>query len=534
MTLRRWLALPVLAVLGVAFAWPMALALQAAFTSLDAWRWLADDYASQRLAGGILQAALSLVAALVLAVPLAWLHHRWAIRGSSALLAIHAATFALPVFVVVAGLRETLGPGGWLERGTGWAPLDTVGPWGAVALANAYYNAGLGALLLHTALARRPRRLEEAAAVLGAPRHAVRWRILIPLLRPAVVATALLVFLFCFSSFGVVLLLGEGRIDTLDTLLYANLRGAFPREDRGAVLALVQMALQGILLAVVFGFERRAARLNEQPALPTRPAPRAVTAVAWLAAGLWILPAFAVLVGAFQVGGAWSLTAWRTLLDADAAHHLAGFHLGHALGMSAIYAITAVAASVGLTLLLGWASPTRFTRFVEALAFLPLGTSSVVLGFAYLLAFTGRTWLAVAGTPWPILATHTLVAFPFVARTLLPALRTLDPRLDQAASSLGANTRSRLLRLHLPLLRGPLVVACAFAAILSLGDFGASVLLMTDDLAGLTVWIHRHGGPGAFDPLARAQSTVLAALLLLWTAGLLVLANAMRPRRRSA
>lgn len=528
---RRWFPALVLVGLGVAFVLPMAFAVKAAFASPDAWRWVAGDYATQRLLGGFLQALLSLAATMALALPLALLHHHASIRGSRALLAVHAATFALPVFVVVAGLRATLGPDGWLDRLTGLDALTAWGPWGAVVAGNAYYNTGLAALLLHAALARRPRRLEQAASVLGAPPVAVRHRILVPLLRPATLAAALLVFLFCFASFGVVLLLGEGRIDTFDTLLYANLRGAFPREDRGAVLALLQIAVQGILLAMVFRLERGAARLRDGPEATSRPTNRMATGAAWVLALLWLLPAAAVLVGAFQVGGDWSLLAWRTLLDADAPGHVAGFDLLHALGQSALYAAFAVVASVLLTLLLALGAPTRFNRFVEGLAFLPLGTSSVVLGFAYLLAFTGRAWLPVVGTPWPILVTHTLVAFPFVARTLLPAFRGLDANLDSAAATLGARTRQRLLRVQLPLLRGPLVVACAFAAILSLGDFGASLLLMTDDLAGLTVWVHRHGGPGAFDPLARAQSTALAALLLLATAALLLAANVARPRR---
>ncbi len=347
-------------------------------------------------------------------------------------------------------------------------------------------------------------------------------------------AAALLVFLFSFASFGVVLMLGQGAIDTLDTLLYANLRGAFPREDRGAVLALVQVGVQALLLVGIFTADRRGSRLGDTLAQRVQPSHWAATAVAWLAAGVAVLPALAVLVGGFQLDGAWSLQAWRTLADPAADGHLTGFRIGHALAMSALYAVAAVVFSVLLTLCLGYASRGGVTHVVEAFAFLPLGTSSVVLGFAYLLAFTGRAWLPLAGTPWLILAAHTFVAFPFEARTLLPALRSLDPRLDQAAETLGARTRSRILRLHLPLLRGPLVVACAFAAILSLGDFGASLLLMTDELAGVTVWIHRHGGPGAFDPLARAQSTALAALLLVLTMALLLAANFARGRRRTA
>lgn len=521
--------LPVAAVLGVFFLWPMALALEAAFTSPDAWRWLADDFARGRIAGALLQAALSLALAFAVAVPIALLHHHWRIPGSRVLLAVHSGTFVLPVFVVVGGLRETIGAEGWLDRGAGIDVLGAIGPWGSVPLANAYYNAGLAALLLHTALERRPRRLEEAAASLGAPPRSAAWRVAWPLLRPAALAAALLVFLFCLGSFGVVLYLGAGEVDTIDTLLYANL-GPFAHEGRAAVLAFVQVVLQGLLVVGILLLERRAARHTVPPTPIPRPVSPAATVTAWLLAGLAILPALAILVGAFQVGGDWSLDAWRALAGGDG--HLYGFSFARAILLSLGYAAAALVAALTLTLLLGYTAKGTATRVAEALAFLPLGTSSVVLGFAFLLAFTGRTWLPLIGSPWGIVAAHTLIAFPFVARTVLPALRALDPRIDDSAATLGATLWARMRRLHLPLLRGPIAVACAFAAALSLGDYGASLILMTDDTMSVAVWIGRHGGPGAFDPLARAQSTALAAVLLVLTLACVLTAMALRPRRR--
>jgi thiamine transport system permease protein len=523
--------LPVAAFLAVFFLWPMGLAVQAAFTSLDGWHWVAGDYARGRIARALLQAAISLALALAFAVPLALLHHRWRIPGSRLLLAVHAGVFVLPVFVVVGGLRETVGAGGWLDRAVGVDVLGSIGPWGAVPLANAYYNAGLAALLLHTALERRPRRVEEAAATLGAPPSAVWARVAWPLLRPAALAAALLVFLFCLGSFGVVLLLGGGEIDTVDTLLYANL-GAFTPEERPATLAIVQATLQGALVAGVLVLERRAARLAAAPGPVARKAPFAATATAWTLAAVAVLPAVAVLVGAFQVGGEWSLDAWRALAGGEG--HLYGFGFTRAITLSLGYAAAAVLCALALTLCLGYAAKGAAARVVEALAFLPLGTSSAVLGFALLLAFAGRTWLPLIGSPWGIVAAHTLIAFPFVARTVLPALRALDGRLDDAAASLGASLPARMRRLHLPLVRGPVAVACAFAAALSLGDYGASLILMTDDTRSLAVWIDRHGGPGAFDPLARAQSTALAAVLLVLTLACVLVAVAFRPRRRAA
>lgn len=523
----RWTLLPLAAFLAVFFIVPMAQVLAAASDG-DAWRWLVAPYARGRILTAFLQATLSLALAIVLAAPVAWLHHHWRIPGSRALLAIQAAPFVLPVFVVVGGLRQTLGTDGWVHAATGIDVLAALGPWGAVALANATYNAGLLAILLHATLQRRPRREQEAAAVLGASPRDAWWRVAWPVLRPGMAAAALLVYLFCFASFGVVHLLGGPDIDTLDTLLHANLAGAFPREGRGAALAVVQVAVQAALLLGVLALERGAPRVQPSNLPPARSHPVA-TGAAVLAASVAACIPIAVLLGAFQVGGDWSLAAWRAL--AGGPGHLAGFDLAHAVGLSLAYALASSVLALVLCIPLAYA-PGRPGRIAQTFAFLPLGTSGVVLGFAFLLAFTGRTWLPLTGNPLGIVAAHTLVALPIMARVVLPALHGIDTRLDDAAAALGAGRRQRAWRLHAPLVAGPVAIGLAFAAAVSLGEYGASLLLMTTDTMSLTVWIDRHGGPGAFDPLARAQSTALAALLLAITLCLMAVGAALRTRWR--
>ncbi|HUR63193.1 MAG TPA: ABC transporter permease subunit [Candidatus Thermoplasmatota archaeon] len=505
---RALLAAPLL-FLAAAFAWPLARVLAA--QSGDAWAWaLGSPYVRGRLGVAVAQALLSTALALAAALPLAWLHHGRALPARW--LHLHAAPFVLPVFVVVFGLQATLG-----------GVLAAIGPLGAVALANAYYNYGLAARLVHAALERRPALLEEAARTLGATPTAAFWRVTAPLLLPAVAAAALLAFLFSFASFGVVLYLGQGTVATLDTLLYEALGGAFPRPDRAAALAILQLAINGLLLAGFLRLQRRSWQ-------GTPPQPRKAGAWRWgapLLAALALAPLAAVLVSAFQVDGRWSLAPWRALLDPSHPAHLAGFNLGHALLNSLLYALGAC--TIGLVLVLCLWRGSRSRAWAEALGSLPLGTSSLVLGFGLAVAY-GPGLLDLRGTRLLVLLAHTLVALPFLARALLPALDGLDARLAESAALLGASPLRTLLRVQLPLVRPALTVALGTAAALSLGDFGASLLLMSPDTMGLTVWIARHGGPASFDPLHRAESVALAAVLLVLTA-LAYLAASWRPRR---
>lgn len=514
------LALPAL-FLAAFFALPLATLLQHA-GSADAWEWLGSAFVRQRVAGAAAQAALTTVLAMALAVPLAWLHHRRTLPRWT--LELHAAPFVLPVFVVVYGLQATVGASGWLQQATGLDLLAALGPFGAIVLAHVYYNYGMAARLLHALLERRPRRLEEAARTLGAPPGAAFARTTLRLLLPSAAAVAALVWLFAFASFGVVLALGQGQLDTLETLLYGNLSGAFPRLDRSATLALLQLALNATLLGLTMRLSRRAWG-DDATARRAKAGPWRLAAIAL--ALLPMLPAAAVLVQAFQVAGHWSLEPWRALLDAGHPAHLAGFSLARAVGNSLLYALGAAGLAALLALAVAFGAR---RRWVELVAALPLGTSSLVLGLGLATAYgAGAGLLDLRGNPLLVVAAHTLVAFPLAVRLLVPAVAGLEPRLAESAATLGAGPLQRLLRVHLPLLRPTLAATAGLAAALSLGDLGASLLLMTPDTMGLTVWIARTGA--SFDPLRRAEATALAAVLLALTtlvAGLVALA---RPRR---
>ena len=528
-----WLIVPA-AFLALFLAWPVTATL--AQLTPDGLAWLAAPYARGRILGAVTQAVLSLVLALAVAAPLAWLHHSRRVAGSRWMIALHAAPFVMPVFVVVFGLRASVGADGWLAGLGGPDLMAAFGPLGAVVLANATYNAGFAARLGASILDGRPRRLEEAAAVLGAPPRSVAWRVSGPLLAPALASVALLVLLFSLGSFAVVLLLGEGEVETIETLLFANRSGAFPRLDRSAALAAAQLLVNGFLVALALRLARRTPVADA-----ARRKPRASLPLTFLLGGLALLsaaPLVAVLVGGFRLRGEWSLTPWQTLLDAAAPGHLSGFDVGTAIAWSLGYAAVATLAAVGLALALAYGLRRlgRLRRAAEWLAALPLAASSLTLGYGLAAAFGagfvvfGATWLP-GRSPLLVVAAHTLVAFPLAARLVVPAVDRLDARLEQAAATLGARPAAQWARIHLPALVPALLASAALAAATSLGDFGASLLLAPGDALGLTVWIQRHGGPGSFDPLARAQSTALAGLLLVLTLAVLALAA---PRRKEA
>ena len=500
------------AFLALFYAYPLSHTLGAA--TAEGARWLATDYVRARLAVALLQALLSVALTLLVAVPLAWLFHARALPEWH--LAVHMAPFLLPVFVVVYGIQLTLG---------------ALPPLAAVVVAHAYYNYGFAARLLHATLERRPRRLEDAAATLGATPARALLRVTLPLLAPSVAAVALLVFLFTFASFGTVLFLGAGEVATPETLLFQQLGGAFPRVERAAALGALQLALCALLLLAYAALTRRQAGLAAEPERARLPARPRHHALAWGALAIALAPMLAVLAGGFRVDGAWTLEPWRALLDASHPSHVAGFSLARALALTLLYAALASLLALLLTACLLYARPhlaPRARAAVDTIAALPLGTSSLLLGFGYALAFGAGAILDLRGTVAVVVLVHTLVAFPFAARILLPAFDARDPRLDDAATLLGAKPLDVARRVHLPLLAAPLAAAAGLAAAASLGDFGGGLLLMRPDNMSLAVWIGRHDAP--FDPLRHAQAVALAGLLALVSATLYATLAARRWR----
>jgi thiamine transport system permease protein len=152
---------------------------------------------------------------------------------------------------------------------------------------------------------------------------------------------------------------------------------------------------------------------------------------------------------------------------------------------------------------------------------LPLGTSAVTLGLGFIIAL-GRPPLDLRASPWLIPLAHTLVAFPFVVRSLTPSLRSIKPRLRQAAAVLGATPAQALRHIDLPLVGRALFVAAVFAFTISIGEFGATALIARPEYPTVPLAIYRFiSQPGAMNyGQALALSTIL---MVITTAGMLAI-----------
>jgi thiamine transport system permease protein len=172
-----------------------------------------------------------------------------------------------------------------------------------------------------------------------------------------------------------------------------------------------------------------------------------------------------------------------------------------------------IAMLLGLPAALALARDSQFAlnRALDPLLMLPLGTSAVTLGLGFIISL-GRPPLDLRASPWLVPLAHTLVAFPFVVRSLAPALRSIRPRLRQAAAVMGASPLQALRHIDLPIIGRALLVAATFAFTISLGEFGATALIARPEYPTIPVMIYRYlSQPGALNyGQALALSTLLA------------------------
>ncbi|KAA1428282.1 ABC transporter permease [Nocardioides antri] len=473
---------------------------------------------------------VSTVVAVVLGMPAAYVLHRLAVPLRGAVRAALLVPFVLPTVVVGIAIRELVAPSGPL----GFLGID--GTPVAILIGLVFFNVAVVIRTVGTAWESLDRRPADAAAALGASPLQVLATVTLPALRPAIVSAAAVVFLFCATGFGVVLLLGGTRYASVETEIYLLTTGALTgavEYQAAAALSLLQLAAVVVLLAV-------AARLRAVPdptvrrARPAPARPRIHDTPALVATGLVLLaialPVVTLVVGSLRRDGAWTLVHYRALQGAgDAGGSGVGSGLlrvpvSEALTNSLRIAVDATWMALLLGLLVAIVVTRRARSRTEAsvrnafdgLFMLPLGVSAVTLGFGFLIALDEPP-LDLRSSPLLVPIAQALVALPLVVRVLVPVLQGIDDRQRQAAASLGAGPLRAVLTVDVPVLWRPLLAAAGFAFAVSLGEFGATSFIVRADVPTLPVVIYRLiGSPGPLNyGTAMAASVVLAGVTAL-------------------
>lgn len=507
----------------VLFAWPVATIIWTGLSGEGAGEGFLAVLTSARV-GRVLwfstwQAAASTLLTALVGLPGAWLVARVDFPGRTFVRAAVTVPFVLPTIVVASAFSSLLGPGSpvmaWVGDVFGMAepPRLTATIW-AVLAAHVFFNVSVMVRTVGSRWANIDRRLPAAAQALGAsPWQAFRL-VTLPLLRPAVVAASLITFIFTFTSFGIVLILGSPGMATLEVAIYRATAQLLDLPQASALAVLQLLAVVASLVATArFGRVGNVAggTAAAAPLRPTRWTTWAgVGAVLALLTVVIGLPIAVLVERSLAVGDGHSLQWWRQLSDVGGVMAVSPWQ---ATLTSVVFA---VAATVVATLIGGAAAVAitarrgRLGRAFDLLLMLPLGVSAVTVGFGFLITLDTPPF-DLRSSPMLVPLAQALVAIPFVVRILVPALAAVDDRLRSAAAVLGAPPSRVWRHVDLPILFRSATVAAGFAFAISLGEFGATVFLARVTTPTLPVAIYRFlGQPGAANQgRAMAMSCVL-------------------------
>jgi thiamine transport system permease protein len=478
------------------------------------------------------QATLSTILTFALGLPSAILFSRFNFRGKSLLRALTAVPFMLPTVVVASSFNALIGNHGlfsFLPSSFILHPSSFIlhpSSFSLILLAHVFYNTTIVIRIVGNALSRLDPKLEAAARSLGADTFHVWKNITLPLLRPSLLAAALLVFMFDFTSFGVILLLGGSNFSTLEVEIYLRVL-KLPNLPLAALLSIVQLIFT-LIFSILYTRTINQVTTQTNPRFSiSRPSKTLkekifVAALGILLSAFFILPLISLPIRSL------------TRLEADRGQrgevqygfttdYYKELFINRRGSLFYVPPIQAAANSLGyasLTVLLSFAlgypaayalaKPTRLEKFLDPLIMLPLGASAVMLGLGFIISF-GR----LLASPWFVPIAHTLVALPFVIRTLQPALASIPERLRQAASTLGASPFRVWQTVDFPILSRATLSAATFAFTVSLGEFGATLLLTRPEYPTIPIAIQRFlSQPGG---LNFGQAMAMATLLMLLT-----------------
>ena len=415
--------------------------------------------------------------------------------------------------------------------------VDLTGTIWIILIAHVFYNFAVVVRGVGTFWASIDPDVEDAARTLGASRWTAFRTVTLPLLAPAIASTAALVFLFSFTSFGVVLLLGDLTHSTIEVEIWRQAT-AYLRIDVASTLAILQIVGIGAILVIHGIFDRRVrtqfAHASNPPRRPSTRGERWTVSVILLGAFAFLGTPLAVLVGRSlaQPSGGVGLENYRNLIDLPslAATFVAP---SEAIGNSFRFAMvaTAIALTIGMLAAIAMASlRPGVSRAFDAFVMLPLGTSAVTIGFGFLVALDWPVDLRTSLLLIPI--AHSLVGIPFVVRAINPALGSIQHQLREAAAVLGASPFRRFLTIDLRLVATSVAVGAAFAFAISMGEFGATTFIARPSSATIPIAIFRYLGRPGSAPFGAAIAMSVILMVVTGTAIAAIDGLAARTGRR--
>ena len=485
---RRLQVIPLL-LLAVFFVAPVA-SMVIRFARVDT---LVDTVTDPSLRGvwwfTLWQATASTAATLLFGVPLTWAVSRFSFVGSRWVTALVTVPFFMPAVVIASGTKAVI-------------PSQ---PMLGILWAHVVFNVAVVVRVVGPRWSLMDPAMEHTAADLGARPLRVFTTVVFPWVSGALRNATAIVFVFCFTSYGVIAILGGISRRTVESEVF--IQAVRLGDTRTAVsLSLVQAAV--VLLVFVVGTRDgtghrpdhvHTARVHDVGVTRrtvTRHNRRAVATATLVPTALVVTPLTALVVRSLLIDGSPSLDGYRWLLDGAAKS--VGIDMLHVFGTTVLFALTCSTLTVVSATIISFAR--NPTRAVVTLTAMPLVVSAVTLGLGIIVTFDTSP-IDWRGATWLIPVIHSVIALPLAVRTIDGAVGAVPDSIRMAAASLGAGPWRTWWRIELPLVRPALARAAGLSAAVSIGEFGATSFLSRNNSTTLPIAISQlMGHPGTVLP----------------------------------
>lgn len=478
------------------------------------------------------QASLSVLVSLAIGLPGAWFAGNSRSRIAPLLRTLTAVPFAMPSILVVLGFVLFYGNSGWANRLIAAAsgresPIRILYRPEAVILAHGFFNFPLVIRLAGDGLARARGAFAPAAASLGASPFMTVLTVILPLAVPSLLAASLLVFLYCFTSFAVVLVLGGGPASTtLSVEIYRHAR-IFLNYHNAAALALLETLVAVAVFAAYVFAGKKAGEIKTDvhgrymdERTPGAAARRIIPAVYFVPAAVFILgPLLSIVAESFlsragrAAGQVFSLRWWNTAGQSSREYSFvpALFRsLILAVSSATLACVFSVLAAGSVKLTEGRSAGKRTPSAADIVRFLavsPVISSGIVLGLGWLILY-GRTF---SRAPAALVFLHAVIALPFAFNFISEGFRSLPAAVLDAATVSGAGPLFGLCTVAVPLSLRRIRSAWGFAAALSLGELNAVMMLGVERWETLPLYIYRAAGAYRYGTACAAGTLLIAA-----------------------
>ncbi len=457
----------------------------------------------------LVQAAISTILSVIIGGALAVILVFTRIPGERLFHIIGFMAFMAPPMIVVTGFLDLYGEYGVLS--SVFPPLSALGSgFTGIVSAHVFYNIPLAFSFMYSSLVGIPRNIIQTILLYskGKTSYTIR-KVIIPYITPSAIASALIIFIYCFTSFAIPLSIGGIRYSTLEVYIYRYYKISL-NAQAAASIALIQFVILQLAVSALIVMYRRE-KLSVAPLSPYRYWHRtsaglrmaglifAYLVLLYLTLPLIVIPLHS-LINPYTHAA--DTSSWLRILNPGYDPGL-GVLMGQVYINTFYYALMTLIIGVSAGLLIALETP-GFTDilYISLIAISPLTLSLGLL----------RTYGSIIPTPMIIVLAHVIASLPLATRLLRLGYYRIPRAIIDAARSLGERGIPFFFRVLAPLMKPSLLTAMLLAVVVSLGEFSATYFIATTQYYTISPTIHVLRGIRKWQ-----EADALATLLLILT-----------------